>query len=513
MRKRISTLIAALGVLTVAAVPVLFQSPVSAITAGTTATDQDVTGVWGIRQGQDFSDSVYSLDITGVTIRMYWRDVEPQRGVFNWTMFDNVLAKAKAHGKLVRPWVLFGVGVPSWVGAQTFTGSADSPCDSANATIPVPWDPNLRREQLAFIQAFAERYRDDPNVAFFPIAGPSSKWAELCLPNNTTQQPGYSNQVILDVWKEIIDKWLAVRGTKRLSFSASAAPSFYPALPTDIANYGISKLGRNFSPQWNFLDTKFSNAPVSLGNTWAPKTTIGWQMWGAAAWCPDGRCAVDYEGSIRLAQNNHSLFIEVYDDDLRVASRGAIAEQITAEMRAALGTTTTTTAPTTTTTAAPTTTTTLAPTTTTTLAPTTTTTTRPPTTTTTMAPTTTTTTAPAADTTDPNTTVGDVSGNRRKVSVSGSASDNAGVTAVRVGIKNQSTGLWWHSDGTWGAFQSLPAKLGNSGAKLTTWSFNWAPPSTGNYGIQAVAWDAADNYDTTVAWRTFQVSQNTAAFT
>ena len=55
----------------------------------------------------------------------------------------------------------------------------------------------------------------------------------------------------------------------------------------------------------------------------------------------NGRCAVDYEGSLRLAEDNGALFIEVYDDDLRVAERGAIAEQITAEMRAAAGATTT----------------------------------------------------------------------------------------------------------------------------------------------------------------------------
>ena len=510
MRQRLSTFIALIAFLAVAAGPVMFQGAASAVTAGATATDRDVAGVWAIRQGQDFTDSVYGLNIPGVTIRMYWKDIEPQRGVFNWSLFDNVLAKAKAHGKLVRPWVLFGVGVPSWVGAQMFTGSADSPCDSANATIPVPWDPNLRREQLAFIQTFAERYRDDPNVAFFPVAGPSAKWAELCLPNNTTQQPGYSNQVILDVWKEVIDKWLAVRGTKRLSFAASAAPSFYPSLGTDIANYGISKLGRMFSAQWNFLDTKYSSAPQSIGNTWAPKTTIGWQMWGAAAWCPNGRCAVDYEGSIRLAEDNHALYIEVYDDDLRVPDRGAIAEQITSEMRAALdsSTTTTTAAPTTTTTAAPTTTTTAAPTTTTTTAPP-----PPPTTTTTTAPTTTTTTTapPPADTTAPNTSIGSVSGNRKKVTIAGSASDNLGVTGVRVAIKNQATGQWWHTDGTWGAFQSSPAKLGSSGAKSSSWSFIWVPPSTGDFGVQAVGWDAAGNYDSSVAWSTFKVAQNTAS--
>jgi hypothetical protein len=476
------------GLLLVGLVPALVTGPASALTPPP-PTVQDVTGIWAIRQGQDFSASVYDLDITGYTIRLHWKDVEPQRGVYNWTMFDNVLAKAKQRGKMVRPWVMFGVGVPSWVGAQTFTGSADSPCDSANTTIPVPWDANLRREQLAFIQTFAERYRDDPNVAFFPIAGPSSKWAELCLPNNTVQQPGYSNQVILDVWKEIVDKWLSVRGNKRLSFSASAAPTFYPSLPNDIANYGISKLGHEFSPQWNFLDTKYANAVRSIGTQWGPKTTIGWQMWGAAAWCPDGRCAVDYEGSLRLAKDNRSMFIEVYDDDLRVAARGAIAEQITAEMRAAAGATTTTTT-----------------------APATTTTTAAPTTTTTVPPSTTTTTAPS-DTTAPETSVTGVSGSRRRITCSGSATDNRGVAGVRVGIKNQSSGLWWRSDGTWGSFQSYPATLGSAGARTTSWTFSWVPPSTGNFGINAVARDAAGNTDPSSAWRTFTVGKTTASLT
>ncbi|HEY3238891.1 MAG TPA: hypothetical protein VGL92_04950 [Acidimicrobiia bacterium] len=491
MKQTRSVLIALAVIVGMAAAPALVSGSAGAAT--TMPSERDVTGIWAIRQGQAFSDSVYGLDITGYTIRLYWKDIEPQRGVYNWSLFDSVLARAKQGGKLVRPWVLFGVGVPSWVGAQTFTGSADSPCDSANATIPVPWDANLRREQLTFIRAFAERYRNDPNVPYFPIAGPSSRWAELCLPNNTTQQPGYSNQVILDVWKEIIDTWVSVRGNTRLSFSASAAPSFYPQLPTDIGNYGISKIGRQFTPQWCFLDTKYANAVRSIGTQWAPKTTIGWQMWGAAAWCPDGRCAVDYEGSLRLAKDNGALFIEVYDDDLRVASRGAIAEQITAEMRAAFPN------PTTTTTAPPS---------TTTTAPPTTTTTAPPTTTTTVPPTTTTTRP--ADATAPETTVTGVSGNRRRVTITGSASDNVGVTRVRVAIKNQTTGRWLRADGTWGDFQSQAASLNSPGARSTSWTFSWVPPATGGYGIHAVAWDAAGNDDASPAWRTFTVTSNKA---
>lgn len=321
-------------------------------------SENDVSGVWAIRQGKPFSESVYALDIAGYSLRVHWKDVEPVRGQYDWSLVDSVLARAKQGGKKVRLSVMFGVGVPDWVGAQWFTGSADSPCDSAGAKIPVPWDPNLRREQLNLIRVFAERYRNDPAVAFLHIAGPSAMWEELCLPNNTTQLPGYSNQAILDVWKEVIDQWVAVRGNKRLSFAASAAPSFYSTLGNDIANYGISKLGRQFSPQWNYLDTKFASAVRIVSGQWTPKAPIGWQFWGATVW---NRQTIDFEGTLRLAADVGSTYVEVYDDDLRVAELGRLAEQVHDEMRGTPSSTTTTTAPPPTTTAPPPTTTTTPP--------------------------------------------------------------------------------------------------------------------------------------------------------
>lgn len=469
------------SILTVAVLVLLAAAPafVPSGSVGALAgapTEHDVTGIWAVRQGQPFSESVYGLDIAGFSTRVHWKDVEPQRGQYNWSLFDGILARARQNGKLVRLNVMFGVGVPGWVGAQWFTGSSDSPCDSAGATIPVPWDANLRREQLAFIRVLAERYRDDPAVAFFHISGPSARWEELCLPNNTTQLAGYSNQVILDVWKEIIDTWNSVRGGKRLSFAASAAPNFYPSLGTDVANYGISKLGREFSPQWNFLDMRYASAVRTVSNQWTPKTAIGWQFWGSTVWA--SRQTMDYEGSLRLAADLGTTYIEVYDDDLRVAQLGAIAEQITAEMRAAVApSTTTTTAPSTTTTAPPT----------------------------------TTTTTMSADTLTPDSAVTGVSGSRRRITLSGSATDNRAVTSVKIAIRNPSNGLWWRADGSWGSFSSQAATLASPGAKSTTWSFSWVPPATGTFNVQAISSDAAGNSDPSPAWRTFRVNRSSAS--
>src|SRR5947208_8084212 len=92
-----SFLISVVALLLLGLAPALVSGPASALTPPA-PTNQDVTGIWAIRQGQDFTPSVYGLDIAGYTIRLYWKDVEPQRGVYNWSLFDNVLAQAKAHG-------------------------------------------------------------------------------------------------------------------------------------------------------------------------------------------------------------------------------------------------------------------------------------------------------------------------------------------------------------------------------------------------------------------------------
>jgi hypothetical protein len=108
--------------------------------------------------------------------------------------------------------------------------------------------------------------------------------------------------------------------------------------------------------------------------------------------------------------------------------------------------------------------------------------------------------------------VGQVSGTGKKCTFSGSASDNRGVTEVRVAIKNPGNGQWWHSDGTWGEYRSYPARLTSAGARTTSWSFSWTAPWAGSFGINATARDAAGNADSAPAWRAFTVTQKQVSF-
>ena len=83
------------------------------------------------------------------------------------------------------------------------------------------------------------------------------------------------------------------------------------------------------------------------------------------------------------------------------------------------------------------------------------------------------------------------------VTFSGTATDNVGVTIVRLAIKDLARPAgqnWWRVGGTWGAFQNQTTTLGTPGGTSTTWSYNWTPPTTaGSYSIQVEAVDAANN--------------------
>ena len=90
------------------------------------------------------------------------------------------------------------------------------------------------------------------------------------------------------------------------------------------------------------------------------------------------------------------------------------------------------------------------------------------------------------------------------VLISGSAADNAGVTQVRVSIRNSAL-QWWNGT-SWGAWAYVPATLTNPNATSTDWSLSFTPPATGGYGFQVKSVDAAGNVSANSMWRNFSAT-------
>ncbi|MCP5028249.1 MAG: hypothetical protein GY929_18385 [Actinomycetia bacterium] len=116
--------------------------------------------------------------------------------------------------------------------------------------------------------------------------------------------------------------------------------------------------------------------------------------------------------------------------------------------------------------------------------------------------------APDLDTTDPETGVSEpaLPGEilDRGIAPAGQATDDVGVTFVRVEIRDNNTDLWLQADGTWGGWVGLAATLDNPGGLSTGWSYP-VNLANGSYTVWARAFDAAGNRDETKPSQWFKV--------
>ena len=88
-----------------------------------------------------------------------------------------------------------------------------------------------------------------------------------------------------------------------------------------------------------------------------------------------------------------------------------------------------------------------------------------------------------------------------EVVFTGTATDDLGVSQVRVAVQNSATRLWWHGNGTWGAIRWYPATLTRPGRATTAWSWRWPGGATGAYVLHAQARDGNDALDGSHATR------------
>lgn len=91
------------------------------------------------------------------------------------------------------------------------------------------------------------------------------------------------------------------------------------------------------------------------------------------------------------------------------------------------------------------------------------------------------------------------------IAMSGSASDDVGVGAVKIAIRDNATMLWWTGT-AWGAYTTLNAALSTPGMPTSAWTYTWAPPAPGSYGMSLRTDDTSGNIDPTKPWVNFTVT-------
>ena len=110
--------------------------------------------------------------LAGVDLDYYWSQIEPAKGVYDWSVITTAMAPWVAHGKKVvlriatagqASWdpPYSASGTPAWVYADGATSVTDS-----GETVPVYWNSHYLADLEGFLSAYAAEFNGNPAVAF-----------------------------------------------------------------------------------------------------------------------------------------------------------------------------------------------------------------------------------------------------------------------------------------------------------------------------------------------------------
>lgn len=126
-------------------------------------------------------------------MRTYWRDINPERGVFRWDLFDNAFKQAAQNSKKVRLLVAPGFYSPDFIHNNSAIKKAaftvpQGPDSGKTKNLPLPWDETYLQEWFSFVDQLAARYRDNPAFAYVSATGPNSHNGEISLPREPNDE-------------------------------------------------------------------------------------------------------------------------------------------------------------------------------------------------------------------------------------------------------------------------------------------------------------------------------------
>lgn len=272
--------------------------------------------------GNSFSEAeLTNPNVTGLALRVHWEDIEPRRGVYDWSSLDANIQKAIAYNKKISIRVSAGQYTPGWVyedGAEAFNYTEDG----VSKTMPIPWDLIYLADWIQVIRDLGYRYRNLPNLVTVHITGPA-EGGEMHLGDKGNQsawmEAGYSDQKLVKAWKTVINAFRAAfRPGTSLGLSISNTVSFQDssAVPNSVLNYAYKRLYTRLRVQGNWLAAKTSDSfdMYQLVKYYSNYTDVGFQML-----CP----AADAErlgGTLREAIDRGlaagASYLEIYGGDV-----------------------------------------------------------------------------------------------------------------------------------------------------------------------------------------------------
>ena len=305
----------------------------------------------GTRVGSLFDDRTYANpNISGLTFRTSWADVEPAEGNFVWTKLDTVFDQSEKNSKWVELVLIPGFGTPPWAlqGVQTATFNVKyGPGKGEQLSLPLPWDQTYLNRWFAFLKAVSARYQNRPSFIKIAADGPTSVTAEMSLPNESADlctwiNVGYTSERLIGAWQQVFANYAQIFPRQYFSLALYPPPPIVSKTrcqngnPTGadhnesqrvravIVGLGADHYARQFVLQTNGL-TAAKEDPSALGGydlvkSYSGKVVIGFQLTTSAMsnptnmGDPDGVTAL--QKSLQKGIDAHVQFLEVYEPDV-----------------------------------------------------------------------------------------------------------------------------------------------------------------------------------------------------
>ncbi len=265
------------------------------------ASAQVPRGVFSLsNSGKACSDTVLANpDVTGVSIRYAWADLEPTERVYNWSFLDSEVARVAAAGKEALLRIGTQADKPTWVttavqqaGGTFFTFQNGS----VTTTIPVFWDPTYLAKKKAMIAALGAHFTNNPAVTIVTASfanAISEDWSVPHTPPDVINwfAVGYTSQKMLHAGQQIIDAAmaafpnqyvaLAIAGDGHVGATGNLDPTATYVATNAIATADTSWPGR-LIVQINSLSTFNPVAPGPVNSAWnllwSSQPNVGGQM-------------------------------------------------------------------------------------------------------------------------------------------------------------------------------------------------------------------------------------------
>jgi hypothetical protein len=300
--------------------------------------------------------------VSGLMIRLNWKDVQTGPKTFDWDMTDNVFSQAGKDRFVVLSFVP-GIQTPDWAMAEIPNGDKMSLCIPYGSkadvgqtrTFPKPWNAIYLNLWYDFLGAVAGRYAGKSQFWMVAASGPTSVSEEMSLPGAQPSskvcptsagidawiKAGYTPNRYVAAWSQVFAKYAALfpkqhvslalyRGLPIASSGGTQDPAQVRETPRSVIATGTSALGERFAVEANGLvSNSAANMAYQIVDNNSGKVVTGFDLATSAVKNPEKQAGIPDAAealclSLKAGVAAKVDYIEIYQED---ASSGNPAVQ------------------------------------------------------------------------------------------------------------------------------------------------------------------------------------------